>query len=88
MAEAPPILNDPVLAGWLDHEGVLMPDPTVASAALRKVKVHGSCHIRRECRRSVDMDLEWLAERGYGGALLEEVCDLYCCRRTPNCEMT
>ena len=88
MAEARPIPNDPVLAGWLEHNGRLMPDPTVAGAALRKVKVHGSCHIRQECRRSVDMDLAWLVERGYGGALLDEACDLYRCRRTPSCEMT
>jgi hypothetical protein len=80
--------EDPILAGWIEWNGRLLPDPTVKGALLRRMQLRGSCYIRNECRRSVTVDLQWLVDRGYGHALLEEVHALYGCRRTPTCEMS
>ncbi len=75
-------------AGWIEHEGRLVPDPTVAGAHGRGVQLKGHCYIRTECKRTVTVDLEWQCQRGFGKALLDELKDHYRCRRTPWCDMT
>ena len=67
----------------VDHDGRLLPDPTVEGATRRQTRVRGSCYIRDECRRTITLDLEWLTQRGLGRALLDEVRAHYRCRRTP-----
>jgi hypothetical protein len=75
------------LAGWVEHEGRLIPDPTVAGALRRHCIFRGSCYVRDECKRTVTLGLEYLISHGYAKAQVEDVQAMYRCRRVPYCLM-
>ena len=72
--------------GWHAFDGLLQPDLTVAGHLARGQEVKGICHLR-DCRRRCHVDLERLAQRGFGALPVETAQRFLKCQNLAGCAL-
>ena len=72
--------------GWTAATGLLVPISTVAGYAMRGDELRGRCH-QRDCRRTCELDMPMLVERGFGSLPVETIKRWLRCFRPEGCAL-
>lgn len=66
--------------------GALILDGSVAGHLARRQDVRAHCH-QRDCRRSFNIDYDWLVRHGYAAFPVRELIELLKCRKPGGCAL-
>ena len=72
--------------GWRLLDGALVADGTVGGHVARRQDVRASCY-QRDCRRTFNIDYDWMVRHGYAAFPVRELFELLRCRKPGGCAL-